>query len=394
MAECLEDLDLDFDFYNMNRTKTNIMNNTSILQLVDLVEKEGLNNLELSDIHFPDGIIFNRIQRLDKVEKIKLTNTNISTLANFPLNIKKLTIKKGEIYIANFKFISVEAINITIIDNKVRTILYLNELKNLVYLDLSHNNIEEIPQLPKNVMTFIASHNKIKQIRNLNSKLVDLNLSNNLISDLTMIPHSIESINISRNQIKIVDLSPFMQLKVFKAYNNRIDLIIGPISPSIEVFDVFNNELQQIPDIGLHIKEMDLSNNDLKVLPKFGTSVLERLDITRNPLLKLSEDEIFMLMEINKLNNTLVVICDDFDMPHNIKDLHLSSSPSSSSSELDFSDIYDNIDIKPTKETSSMKHFDIIELLNRNRNKQNNQQNNQQIIIRGKQIYKRRIYEM
>lgn len=401
MAECLEDLDLDFDFYNMNRTKTNIMNNTSVLQLIDVAEKKGLNNLELSDIHFPDGIIFNRIQRLDKVEKIKLSNTNISTLENFPLNIKELTIKKGDIHIANFKFISAEARKITIINNKVRTILYLNELKNLVYLDLSQNNIEEIPQLPENVMTFIATHNKIKQIRNLNSKLVDLNLSNNLISDLTMIPHSIESINISRNQIKIVDLSPFMQLKVFKAYNNRIDLIIGPISPSIEVFDVFNNELQQIPDIGLKIKEMDLSNNDLKVLPKFGTGVLERLDITRNPLLKLSEDEIFMLMEINKLNKTLVVICDDFDMPHNIKDLHLSSS----SSELDFSDIYDNIDInptketpsiKPTKDTPSMKHFDIIELLNRNRNRniQYNPNMNQQMIIRGKQIYKRRIYEM
>ena len=46
---------------------------------------------------------------------------------------------------------------------------------------------------------------------------------------------------------------------------------------------------------------------------------------------------------------------------------------------------------------TNMKHFDILELLNRNRRMQQiNQQPiiNQPIIIRGKQIYKRRTYEL
>lgn len=421
MAECLEDF--DFDFYNMNRTYTNTdinrPNNTSALQLIDLAEKEGFDNIELSDINFPDGIIFNRIQRLDKINKLKICNTNIATLANMPSDIKEIIIKKGDIHIANFRLISTEVTNISIINNKVKTILYLNLLINLVYIDLSQNNLEEIPPLPDNVITFIATHNKIKKIRNLNAKLCELNLSNNLISEMTNIPIGIESINISRNQIMIVDLSLFEKLKVFKAYNNQINLIIGPIASNIEVFDVFNNFLQQIPDIGLKIKELDLSNNDLKVLPKFGTTILERIDITKNPLLKLCDDEIVMLMDINRLNNSLIVMCDQFDMPNNEKVFNMTSS--SSSSEFDLSDIYANTDddatnIKQNQQNqqhqqnqqnhtnpypypyeTNMKHFDILELLNRNRRMQQINQKpiiNQPIIIRGKQIYKRRTYEM
>ena len=413
MAECLEDLDFNFDFYNINRTNTNT--NTSALQLIDLAEKEGFNHLELTDINFPDGIIFNRIQRLDKVKKIKLFNTNISTLANFPSNIKEVIIKKGEIYIVNFTLISPQVTNISIINNKINKIFNLEVLSNLVFIDLSQNNITEIPPLPENLLTFIATHNKIKQIRNLNAKLRDLNLSNNLITEMTNVPLTIESINISRNQIKIVDLSPFERLKVFKAYNNVIEIIIGPLASDIEVFDVFNNFLQQIPDIGNKIKEMDLSNNDFKILPKFGTGMLERIDITKNPLINLSDDDMQMLFDINRLNNSLIVICDQFDMPDNIKNFNMSSS----SSELDLSDIFDNTDnindgttnIKQNQQNqliqinhtnpyqintnpyeTNMKHFDILELLNRNRSIQ--QINQQPIIIRGKQIYKRRTYEM
>ena len=171
-----------------------------------------------------------------------------------------------------------------------------------------------------------------------------------------------------------------------------------------------------------------MSNNDLKVLPKFGIGVLERIDITKNPLLKLSDDEIVMLMDINRLNNSFVVMCDQFDMPDNIKGFTMTSS--SSSSELDLSDIFDNTDninddttnirqnqqnqliqinhtnpyqintnpyqINTNPYETNMKHFDILELLNRNRHMQqiNQQPNQQPIIIRGKQIYKRRTYEM
>lgn len=398
MAECLEDL--DFDFYNMKYTTTNNTNSTSVtIQLIDLAEKEGFNNLELSDINFPDGVPFNRLERLDKVKKIKISNTNISTLANLPSNMKELIIKKGEIYIANFILISLQVTNVSIINNKINKILYLNLLQNLVYLDLSQNNIKEIPLLPNNVKTFIATHNKIKQIQNLNKNLIELNLSNNLITEMANIPIEIESINISRNQIMIIDLSPFEQLKVFKAYNNQINLIIGPIASNIEVLDIFNNFVQQLPDIGLKIKEMDLSNNDLKVLPKFGTSVLERLDITKNPLLKVSDDEIVMLLDINRLNNSFIVICDQFDIPDDVKGNNMSSS---SSSELDLSDIYANTDDNDIKQEPVMRHFDIIELLNRNRNRHKYQEDvtyihsmNQQIhIIRGNEIHKRRIYEL
>jgi hypothetical protein len=200
----------DFDFYNNRINRTNNTNNTNItsaLQMIDLAEKEGFNHLELTDINFPNGIIFNRVQRLNKLQKIKISNTNITTIAFMPSDIKELIIKKGDIQIVNFMLIAQTINKISIINNKINKIFNLEVLSNLVFIDLSQNDITEIPLLPENLLTFIATHNKIKQITNLNSKLVELNLSNNLISEMINIPHSIESINISRNNIKIVDIS-------------------------------------------------------------------------------------------------------------------------------------------------------------------------------------------
>jgi len=405
MAECLEDLDLDFDFNIDLNFHNRIPCNKMALQLIDLAEKEGFSDLDISDTQFIDGILFQRIERLEKVKRIKINNTNITTLTHCPPNIEELIIKKGNIHIANFILIAQLIKKITIINNKIKTVINVNLLSNLVFLDLSQNELTEIPLLPENLLVFIATHNKIKQITNLNSKLIDVNLSNNLITDMINIPHQIESINISRNNIKIVDLSSFKQLKVFKAYNNSIDLIIGPISENIEVIDIFNNKLSEIPDIGLKIKEIDISNNDLKILPKFGTGILERIDITKNPLLKLSDNEIQMLLDINIINKSLIVICDQFDMPYD-KEIPILSSLSSSSSfdifdnDDDNDDINDiNIENQINGETS-MIHFDILELLNRNKHKQersspkSSKLHKSLSIDREIIIHKRRTYEL
>ena len=367
MAECLEESEQEFT------------NKSIALQLIDLAEKEEFNYLELSDINFQNGVIFKRLERLDKIKKITIKNTNINNLSKFPPNIEEILIRKGEICIANFILIPNTVTNISIINNKISEIIYINRLLNLVYLDLSQNNLSEIPPLPENLLTFIATHNKILEISNLNSKLVELNLSNNLITECENIPYGIESINLSRNFIKIIDLSSFNKLKVFKGYSNHLNLIIGPISKYIEVFDVFNNYLVAVPDIGEDVKEIDLSDNNLKVLPKFGNKVLERIDITKNPLLKISDDEIIMLEDINKQNKSLTAIFDQFDVDNVLFDS--SSSEFSSESELGFN-LYDNY-------REPVHNLNILDFLSQIRTNQKSP-----TLIRGKEITKRRSYEM
>jgi Leucine-rich repeat (LRR) protein len=213
MAEFLEDFDFNQQITNKSQSTLQLT-----LQMIDLAEKEGFEHLEISDVKLIDGILFNRLLRLDKVQKIKIVNTNITTLANIPPNVLNIFVKKGDIQIVNFKLVPTNVKKVEIINNRINRILFLDELINLTYLDLSQNNLESIPQLSKNLKTFIATHNKIKKISNLNKNLMELNLSNNLIEQVCNVPPDLELLNISRNLIRIVDLSYFTKLKIFKAY--------------------------------------------------------------------------------------------------------------------------------------------------------------------------------
>ena len=392
MAEFLEDFD-DF-YYNRQITNTSQSTLQSTLQMIDLAEREGFEFLEISDVEFPNEHMFARVSRLEKVKKIKIINTNIRSFDNIPPNVTEIFIKKGNMALAQFNNISQNVTKIEIINNRLVMTANLYNLVNLTFLDLSQNNIHGIPKLPVNLKTFIATHNKIKEIQNLNDNLMELNLSNNLIEQVCNIPLNIELLNVSRNLIKYVDLSSFNNLKVFKAYNNFIDLIIGPISPKMEVFDVFNNQLTQVPELGINIKEIDLSNNDLKRLPKFGLGVIERVDITKNPLLELNENEIFTLIELNKIHGSLVVICDQFEIPHGIPASRNSSSSSSSSSSLDMTNIFDEVDDEPVNVKDNGRQLDILEFLTRKKHLTSTPSTPSICIIRGGSIHKRRTYEL
>jgi hypothetical protein len=222
-----------------------------------------------------------------------------------------------------------------------------------------------------------------------------------------------KKIIVNNNNIKIIDLSVFQNLKVFKAFNNLLEIIIGPLSPKIEVFDVFNNLLTEVPDFGFNIKEVDLSVNEIKRLPKFGYGILEYIDITKNPIV-LTDEEIKTIIELNKLNDSPVIICDQIDIPQNIPhNININRSRKSSStilsssselSEIDF--IHSSSDEEDTSKTNKDRQLDILELLTRNKHLPHNNQSTTQLtsqstsqstqiaIIRSKEIYKRRTYEM
>ena len=142
MAEFLEDL--DFYVEKNERVSHNMSFNMS-LQMVDLAEKEGFQDLEIADTKLTDGILYKRLERLDKVKRFKIFNTNITSLANCPPNIQELIIRKGNIHIANFKLISEAIMKIAIINNKINKIINLENLSFLVYIDLSQNDLTEIP---------------------------------------------------------------------------------------------------------------------------------------------------------------------------------------------------------------------------------------------------------
>jgi len=421
MAECLEDLS-GFNYHNNDGIKNlNEYGNSFAIQLIELAEREKFNELLLVDVTFPDGIAFNRLERLVNLKRLKIENTNISILKNLPKSIVDLCIIKGEIEYCDAFYFSPDINKLIIINNGLEKFSNLQILSNLVYIDFSQNNLTSIPPLPENVLTFIATHNNIKTISNLNPKLKELNLSNNKIDVAINIPNGIEKLSLNRNNLKLIDLSPFKNLKIFKAFNNQLELIVGPVSESIEIFDVFNNKLQAIPYLGKNIKEIDIADNDFKLLPYFDGDKIERLDITKNPLLKLDPHQIKVLLDLEKTTN---IIYDQFEVEQRESYVFADSdSDKSTESELDMTGLFDSDsvddDIQSSKTivpsetrnrvvvSDTLHEMDILEMLQRQRIKNGfnftqysrsnlNQPNINQdkVLIKGKPIHHRRIYEM
>ena len=98
--------------------------------------------------------------------------------------------------------------------------------KNNGYLNLSNLGIETIPEPLKNLTKLFKlniSHNKISIIENLPNQLVELDLSNNLI-EMSNIPSNLSSINLVSNKLKTIpDIYNSKNLKELYLHGNPIE---------------------------------------------------------------------------------------------------------------------------------------------------------------------------
>ena len=97
--------------------------------------------------------------------------------------------------------------------------------KNEGYLNLSNLGIEIIPEAIKRLTKLLKlniSHNKISTIENLPEQLIELDLSNNLIENFHFLPN-LTSINLASNKLKVIpDISKITTLKGLYLYGNPI----------------------------------------------------------------------------------------------------------------------------------------------------------------------------
>jgi len=179
------------------------------------------------------------------------------------------------------------------------------------------------------------------------------------------------------------------RLKILIAYNCKISNFLCKFPPFLEKLDLYNNNLEFIPDFTDEIKWVDLSSNELRVLPK-NISKLNYLDISSNSNLIYDPTNIDwnIFMENKVLNKEFImdeqytnnrenddrdydndyIINSSSDSIINISDLNNSSIESSSESDFD-----DNLsDINTFKRNNRIKKS-----LHRNNNLNiNNNDNN------------------
>lgn len=221
----------------------------------------------------------------------------------------------------------------------------LRSLSSLLYLDVSHNDLEEISLLPDDLSTLIISHNKLSKLEEIPS-LIYLDVSYNALSALSL-PPVLQYCDASHNSIETISLSPALTILILD--ENRISsldlrycLILSQVSSSrnqiselklakdseyyknIRFLDLEYNELETLPDnIGkmVGLKILKLAYNNLRHLPETigKLSALEILTLKNNILLRLPEtmSRLSLLSELDLSNNLLAAF------PKSLGDLNL-----------------------------------------------------------------------
>ena len=107
-----------------------------------------------------------------------------------------------------------------------RILAFKRSGKNDGYLNLSNLGIEIIPQALQKLTKLLKlniSHNKISTIENLPKQLIELDLSNNLIENFHF-PSNLTSINLVSNRLKAIpDINKLKTLKGLYLYGNPIE---------------------------------------------------------------------------------------------------------------------------------------------------------------------------
>lgn len=135
----------------------------------------------------------------------------------------------SSIYIDDLSFIK-KFINLEILVapyNKIYDISVLENMEKLRYIDLSHNYIDYVRKLPKNLETLDISYNELKNIDNFKKsyKLVELNCSNNKIMSLSGLKYlPLYSLDCSYNLLsKNEDVVYLMSIEKVISYGNKFD---------------------------------------------------------------------------------------------------------------------------------------------------------------------------
>jgi len=182
----------------------------------------------------------------------------------------------------------------------------VENLPSLEYLDLSDNDITEIPtdflDSTKKLVSVYFDYNHLTSFdwANSNSAYFEL-LSfsyNNFTSFDPLIDNlkNVNHLNIDHNQIKELP-SGWYRLSYLKANNNEISSVPGvsffsSLQPYTSVLDLSYNSISELPASFkslIHLSSLYLSHNSLKTLPKAmaSVSVLKVMDVSYNQIIKL-----------------------------------------------------------------------------------------------------------
>ena len=231
----------------------------------------------------------------DSVKLIKFTYSDINEMFNLKLesiDCSKISIKK----LPHFKSYDDfnKLVNFNCSNCVLENINKLKYLKNLIYLNCSHNKINKLPDkfsslkfinFSNNYVSeldckfiklkyLIGSSNKIIQVKNLPNSLVYLDLSDNRkLFKLTDLPINLEYLLITQTKINEINFNPESKLKY-------LDVSIGTFSNlnnlpnSLEYLNCSQINILNLDNLPYNLKSLICINNNLETLNMLPESLI------------------------------------------------------------------------------------------------------------------------
>ncbi len=254
----------------------------------EILEIEKYYNLELTEI-------FENDNEYSKVEFYKNENT-------FSLNSKKEVIKlnlkdNGLVDLNGLSNVQKTVTYLNLAATRIDKIDILASFKNLIFVDLSTNSIEDISPIASlnQIESLLLDNNKISVIPKLNlPKLFQLWLYSNEIDDITNLQNLLNLIylNISNNKIKSIDsLKKLRKLESIDLGKNAIS-DLSPLNSFKNLYSLVlsANKIYDLTSLSkiLEIKKLNLENNQIENISPLKSIKIDELFIGENKIFDLS----------------------------------------------------------------------------------------------------------
>lgn len=259
-------------------------------------DDEGLNELDEDGSNFGfvpkfDGVTF----RIDnqKLKALPFVSDNVEFLScsyNFILfpglnsfsNLKKLNIRHNRLSTLSQLPDCLEYLDVS--HNCLKAATYFPSPRKLKYLNVSNCSISRMPKLPDNLQVLNADNNTLRFISYLPDSLELLHCSNNIIIQLDNIPPNLLRLDCSSNNLKSIIIPP--KLQVLICDKNQItdlpplgssNLITMDISetlierihslpPRLRDFTSLETPIESLPALPITLKVFSIDDDELKSL--------------------------------------------------------------------------------------------------------------------------------
>lgn len=229
-------------------------------------------------------------------------------LENFK-NLKIMSIKNVKFYKTDCKFPStIESItlNSSVCRSFVPNFISHNNLVRLILNDLY---IPRIINLPPNAKSIEITNCNLKKINGAIPKTTQyLNLSYNNLSEIPSVLECMELIELNLYNNKFTTLTLPPNVIICNVCNNKINIISNPILPSsLLEFYCSNNYLCELPTI-IHVTRLDCSFNRIKILNIDEHNQIAYLNCNNNKMTNINVANLPSIVELNCDGNRLRVL--------------------------------------------------------------------------------------